>query len=214
MASGGDKQTKGVDNTFRRTWDKEAAMRRAAQREANEFNEPLDNKHKAKSLNDMKPLEARDGDLDILKNVGKTVEISSNESKLAGFYCELCDAQMKDSIAYMDHLNGRKHQRMLGTSLVPERATVLEVRERLQMAKQKTLPSKKESFENKMKSLQEAEERRRQNEEKERQKELKKEAIRKKKEKKKQEQEQEVDPDLIAMGLPMGFGTSANKGKQ
>ncbi len=108
-------------------------------------------------------------------------------------------------------------QRMLGTSLRPERATLEQVRERLRKVKDKTLtPKAADDFEEKMRRLKEQEERRKQEEKqkKELEKERKKEIIRKKKEEKQKLEESEMDPVLLEMGLPTGFGTTQNKGKK
>lgn len=33
------------------------------------------------------------------------------------FYCEVCDCELKDSSSYLDHINGKRHNRNLGISL-------------------------------------------------------------------------------------------------
>jgi U4/U6.U5 tri-snRNP component SNU23 len=44
-----------------------------------------------------------------------------------GWHCKVCDCFLKDSIAYLDHINGRKHQRNLGYSMRVERSTADQV---------------------------------------------------------------------------------------
>ncbi|KAL7489940.1 hypothetical protein ACHAW6_015676 [Cyclotella cf. meneghiniana] len=44
-----------------------------------------------------------------------------------GWHCRVCDCFLKDSLTYLDHINGRKHQRYLGYSMRVEKSTVEEV---------------------------------------------------------------------------------------
>ena len=44
-----------------------------------------------------------------------------------GWHCRVCDCFLKDSLTYLDHINGRKHQRYLGYSMRVEKSTVQEV---------------------------------------------------------------------------------------
>jgi len=54
-----------------------------------------------------------------------------------GFYCKVCQCQLKDSRAYLDHINGRRHQAALGVSMKTERSTVDDVRSKLSSHKRK-----------------------------------------------------------------------------
>ena len=47
------------------------------------------------------------------------------------FYCKTCKVQLKDSNAYYDHINGKKHNQMLGMSMVVERVGVDKIKEKL-----------------------------------------------------------------------------------
>jgi U4/U6.U5 tri-snRNP component SNU23 len=40
-----------------------------------------------------------------------------------GWHCKVCDCFLKDSLTYLDHINGRKHQRKLGFSMRVERTS-------------------------------------------------------------------------------------------
>jgi U4/U6.U5 tri-snRNP component SNU23 len=83
------------------------------------------------------PLKGRDADLQIDKMVGKTLVISStsHHSQTGGYYCKVCDCTVKDSISWLDHVNGKKHNRALGMNMRCERATVEAVQARLKSHK-------------------------------------------------------------------------------
>jgi len=49
-----------------------------------------------------------------------------------GWHCRVCDCFLKDSLTYLDHINGRKHQRNLGYSMRVERSTKDQVANRLE----------------------------------------------------------------------------------
>lgn len=81
-------------------------------------------------------LKARTNKVDLESKLGKTevmsssVEISDGVKKSAtgvGWYCKVCDCYLKDSLTYLDHINGRKHQRNLGYSMRTAKSTVSEV---------------------------------------------------------------------------------------
>jgi len=64
------------------------------------------------------PVQARKKKLDMESGVGKTKAISfengNNGKGSGGYYCSVCDVNVKDSRAYLNHMNGRRHQRNMG----------------------------------------------------------------------------------------------------
>ena len=158
-----------------------------------------------------------------------------------GWHCRVCDCFLRDSHAYLDHINGRKHQRNLGYSMRVERSTNDQVAARLAALVKKKDKSKSQTSFDELKEEEEElyhgmvkakdeelkkreEERRR--ERKERRK--KKKAERKKSsddleeedhqqeakivEEEEEEEEDGVDPNLAAMMGFSGFG-GGNKGQ-
>ena len=45
----------------------------------------------------------------------------------AGYYCSVCDCILRDSASYLDHINGKYHNRALGMSMRVERSTADQV---------------------------------------------------------------------------------------
>ena len=83
------------------------------------------------------------------KDVGRTQVVTAQAMEMGvggGFWCETCACLLKDSLTYLSHINGKKHQRALGYSLRVENVGVDAVKDRmaaLKERKQKTsgLPS-------------------------------------------------------------------------
>lgn len=73
--------------------------------------------------------QTREKKVDLTSKLGKTqvVTAASTPSQQGGWYCETCKCGLKDSINYLDHINGKKHQRELGFSMRVERSTVTQV---------------------------------------------------------------------------------------
>lgn len=70
-------------------------------------------------------------DLSLDANLGKSVLVDNTTeggtSRGPGFYCELCHRMSKDSVGYLDHINGRSHLRKLGQSTQSARSSLEQV---------------------------------------------------------------------------------------
>ncbi|PRP82274.1 hypothetical protein PROFUN_06286 [Planoprotostelium fungivorum] len=212
-----EKKGSGVVQTVRKTWDKVAYQKKAEDRVAQAADVPELEEFKKKRkkvampAGGLKPLSARADDLNIDAVVGKSVVHSTGAdgatvSKIP-FFCDVCDCQMKDSISWLDHINGRNQRATLGgvraklaagktsQGITPVKPVVQKQEtsdERLQRMKREEEQKRKEQAE----SLEAFKAQRK--EEKERAKREKEEA--------KKEQLAGLDPDLADFGLPMGFG--------
>lgn len=150
----------------RRTWDKDVYEKRAKDRAENEGEETDDNpkaklrkvtKEEFKAADDEAQgpmgserafLSARQNKVDLDGKVGKMQMInptSATDMRGAGFWCDTCECLLKDSAGYLDHINGKKHQRALGFSMRVERADVSSVKERLEGMKSKLEANKRAS---------------------------------------------------------------------
>ncbi|KAJ2520323.1 U4/U6.U5 snRNP associated protein [Coemansia sp. RSA 2049] len=78
-------------------------------------------------------LQAHKGAINLEGMVGKVqvVQASSAASGQPGFYCKVCDVTVKDSMSYLDHINGKNHQRMLNRSMKVATETVGDVLRKL-----------------------------------------------------------------------------------
>lgn len=191
----------GIDNTFRRKFDREEYLERARKREQKE-----EEKSKSKSKGppvQRKPLKHRDYEVDLESRLGKTQVVTpiAPLSQQAGYFCSVCECVVKDSANYLDHINGKKHQRALGMSMRVERSSLEQVQQRFDNLKKRKDPgtfTEQDLDDRILKQQQEEEERKRQR--RERKKEKKKE--------KAEEEEVEIDPDVATMMGFGGFGSS------
>ncbi|CDW91783.1 zinc finger protein matrin [Stylonychia lemnae] len=149
-------------------------------------------------------------DRDIVKPediIGKetTITIQTEEEKQSAFFCKTCKVQLKDSNAWYDHINGKKHNQMLGMSMVVEKVGLDRVKAKLAGLKRKAVTT--------VESIEDIERRLDQQEQEEKDKKNKRKKLNEENQIKERVQEQfEFDEDDIsAFGLPSDFGTTKKK---
>ena len=63
-------------------------------------------------------LEARTEDLDLERDVGKKIFLlEDNSSHVGGYFCKECGVTFNDSLSYVEHINGRQHNKTIGKSM-------------------------------------------------------------------------------------------------
>ena len=80
--------------------------------------------------------------VDPRKLIGTTFQIDKDSKEVqpqSAFYCDACKCGLKDSQAWFDHINGKKHNRVKGMSMIVEQVDVQRVREKLKSLKKGVL---------------------------------------------------------------------------
>ncbi|KAI6783431.1 U4/U6.U5 small nuclear ribonucleoprotein component snu23 [Emericellopsis cladophorae] len=132
------------DTDFRKNYDLEEYTAKAADREAAEKEErkaryeaKLAGKKYHKPLTgDEQYATARRTIIDLESQVGKTQLVPAGagvgkRGRGAGFYCEACDLTFKDNLQWVEHLNTTQHLANTGQKTEVKRATVEEVKARI-----------------------------------------------------------------------------------
>ena len=136
----------GVDNTQRRKWDKEEYAAKAAERERAEEERERGASGRprppAGAIVERKALSVgaiiqRDYKKELEARVGTKTIVNLDTGEGLGFKCKETGVILKDSMAYLDHINGKKQQKALGMSMRVERSTVDQVKARFESAKRK-----------------------------------------------------------------------------
>ena len=190
-----DRMAAGPSEYGRRTWDLRDYEKAAE--ETDETGKKGEAGPKPKS--DLKP---REGPVDLESKLGKSVVISkaTPTSQAGGFFCEVCDCVVKDSINYLDHINGKKHQRNMGFTMKVQRSTLADVEQRFQQTLKKKDEVKEEyNVQERVREMREEEEK------------VKEYRRNQKKEKKKRKREEVDEVDDDDMAKLMGFSSFSAK---
>lgn len=93
-------------------------------------------------------LQGRDYQLNLASRLNKTQVISSNTplNQQAGYYCSVCDCILRDSASYLDHINGKYHNRALGMTMRVEQKGLDAVQQRLELHRKKKAEAKREDY--------------------------------------------------------------------
>ncbi|CAI5499516.1 unnamed protein product, partial [Closterium sp. Naga37s-1] len=129
-----------VDDTHRRKWDKEEYIQRAREREEDEDDEEGGHRRRpAPPALPRAPLKQRDFEVDLSSNLGRTQVVlpTASLNQQAGYFCDVCQCVVKDSANYLDHINGKKHQKALGMSMRVERSSLEQVQGRFAALKKR-----------------------------------------------------------------------------
>jgi len=73
-----------------------------------------------------------------IKLINKEVPITKNSEESSVYFCKVCNCSLKDNQAYLDHINGKRHNKMLGVSMKVEKVEVDAVRSKLLSLKRKS----------------------------------------------------------------------------
>ncbi|KAF8822196.1 hypothetical protein IE077_004184 [Cardiosporidium cionae] len=134
-----DGPTERVDSYGRKMWDREFFNRRAIEKKKDDDDDELNllpESHKEKvypAAHLRKPLQSRHEIFNLEKELGKSKIVTAETPKMyqGGYWCEVCECLIKDSQAYLDHVNGKKHNRLLGMTMRVERVSVENVKKKL-----------------------------------------------------------------------------------
>jgi U4/U6.U5 tri-snRNP component SNU23 len=143
-AGGGAYGNPAGDTDFRKSYDLEEYAAKAKDREAKEKEEGkarweakmAGKKYYKPATGNETMVTARRNVLDVSAQVGKTMLVPAGagvgkRGRGAGFYCEACDLTFKDNLQLTEHNNSAQHLANTGQTMTVKRATVEEVRARI-----------------------------------------------------------------------------------
>merc|ERR1740130_2436442 len=124
-----------IDTMGRKAWDKEFYMNKAKD------NIMFGPERIGKRKDPVIPLPAsqrtflqmRKSNMDLDKNLGQHRVVTTHTIKpmQGGYWCSVCECLLKDSSTYLDHVNGRRHNRNLGMNMKVEKIGVDRIKEKL-----------------------------------------------------------------------------------
>lgn len=223
-----------TDALGRKVWDQDAAMERAKSNIM--FGPERIGRRKDPVIplpsSQRTYLKGRTVDLELDKTLGQSKVVTAHTIKpmQGGYWCSVCECLLKDSSTYLEHVNGRRHNRNLGMNMKVEKIGIDRVREKLKgMQKDAEAPTEPEDIVARLQKIEEEqEEKKRRKKEKKRKKkggdeaENDEEPVPKKAKAAAEDDEEDDDDDdadqagegeeteemkmLKAMGLPTGFG--------
>merc|ERR1712060_538337 len=102
-------------------------------------------------------LKQRTQELELDKNLGKSKVVTTWAIKpmQGGYWCSVCECLLKDSSTYLEHVNGRRHNRNLGMNMKVEKIGVDRVREKLKAMSKKPEVIEQEDITERLKALEE-----------------------------------------------------------
>merc|ERR1711904_699489 len=105
-------------------------------------------------------LKHRTVDLQLDKNLGKSQVVTAHTIKpmQGGYWCSVCECLLKDSSTYLEHVNGRRHNRNLGMNMKVEKVGVDRIREKLKSLRKEPEAVEPEDIAARIKALEEEQE--------------------------------------------------------
>ena len=105
-------------------------------------------------------LKRRSAELELDKNLGQMRVVTAHTIKplQGGYWCSVCECLIKDSASYLEHVNGRRHNRNLGMNMKVEKIGVDRIKDKLKSLKQETEVAQVEDIAAKIQALEEQEE--------------------------------------------------------
>merc|ERR1712183_702379 len=102
-------------------------------------------------------LQQRKNELNLDKHLGEHRVVPTHTIKpmQGGYWCSVCECLLKDSATYLDHVNGRRHNRNLGMNMKVEKIGVDRVREKLKAMSKKPEVIEQEDITERLKALEE-----------------------------------------------------------
>ena len=141
-----------AQQTFRKEYNEDEAAKKFFERQQQERKDAMEKKDKKKlgrayrepSPEDANSIQARRERLNLSENLNKKVLVPAGatfsrnkKGKGAGYYCQECDMTFQDSISWVDHLNSILHLRNTKQTFKQDRATLEDVRKRLDWLRSK-----------------------------------------------------------------------------